>query len=194
LWGLLAGGTLTFAATGLAGLAILPRYLTVPAIALCPLAGYAVAGFATAPAGALRDRWRQGAYVAVLVGVAFLVVKHSSFTKLVNELRFIHHTHATVIATAGDPGLGTCGAVTLPTYRLVPDMRFALHDDRGRRVRARSDQNSAGHAVALFVVREDKAIKRFGQADGVSRSTNRRTAQDTRPISTHGFLQAYSRC
>ena len=41
---LLGAGALTFVATGVAGLSIIPRYLTVPAVALCVLAGYAVLG------------------------------------------------------------------------------------------------------------------------------------------------------
>ena len=46
---LLGAGIATFAGTGVLGLSILPRYLTVPAVAMCVLAGYALAGFTTVP-------------------------------------------------------------------------------------------------------------------------------------------------
>ena len=52
---LFAAGVITFVGTGVLGLSILPRYLTVPAVALCLFAGYALLGFTTlgaTPAGA----------------------------------------------------------------------------------------------------------------------------------------------
>ena len=42
---LFAAGVITFVGTGVLGLSILPRYLTVPAVALCLFAGYALLGF-----------------------------------------------------------------------------------------------------------------------------------------------------
>ncbi|MCA1683292.1 MAG: hypothetical protein LC685_04810, partial [Actinobacteria bacterium] len=71
---LLGGGTLAFAGTGLAGLSILPRYLVVPAAALCLFAGYALLGFAAmdkAAAGTavLRRRWARAAGAVGLLGV-----------------------------------------------------------------------------------------------------------------------------
>ena len=191
---LLGAGTLAFVGTGIAGLSILPRYLTVPAVALCPLAGYAVAGFTTLSAGRTRELWRRAAYGAALVGVAFLGIKASSFTKLARELRFIHHTHEVVIGFSSSPGLTRCRPVTLPTYRLVPDLRFALHDDRGRVVSSRAELGIDHAGTAVFVTVEEKAIKRFGQADGVSRATNRPEARDNRLVARRGFLTAFDRC
>ena len=52
---LLGAGALTFVATGIAGLSIIQRYLTVPAVALCVLAGYAVLGFTTLEPGRGAD-------------------------------------------------------------------------------------------------------------------------------------------
>ena len=56
------------------GLSILPRYLTVPAVALCLFAGYALLGFTTLPAGDARRgrgarRGRRGGARAVFVVV-----------------------------------------------------------------------------------------------------------------------------
>ena len=58
---LFAAGVITFVGTGVLGLSILPRYLTVPAVALCLFAGYALLGFTTLAAEhRWRRRWAQG--------------------------------------------------------------------------------------------------------------------------------------
>lgn len=187
---LFAAGTITFVATGVAGLSILPRYLTVPAVALCVLAGWAVAGFTELPAGRERTWWARAAIGALAVGVLFLVVKAGSFVTLARELRFIDRTHRDVAAVARDPLLGRCAPVTLPTYRLIPDLRFEL-DARESRVRARSQLGARARGVAVYVTGEEKAIKRFGRAAGVA---NRFDADPPRGGVQHGFLRAVPRC
>lgn len=170
---LLGAGTLTFIATGVAGLSILQRYLTLPAVALCVFAGYAVLGFTTLPDGPLRARWRRGAIGALVVGLAFVAVKASSFQRLSDELRFIRSTHAQLgtLVEAGPVRAGMrCGSLTLPTYRLVPDLRWLLHAPAGR-VRSRAEDPSPG-AVNVYITGDEKFARRFGRADGVSRSTN----------------------
>jgi hypothetical protein len=170
---LLGAGALTFAGTGVAGLAILPRYLTVPAVALCLLAGYAVLGFTSLEPGPARERWRRAAIGALLVGVAFFVVKAASFGRLRAELRFIDRTHEQVAALLAAPQVRAglrCGPLTFPTYRLVPDARWIL-DDRAARVRSRAVDPGPG-AVAVYITGDAKFERRFGRADGVSRATN----------------------
>jgi len=186
---LFGAGTITFVATGAGGLSILPRYLTVPAVALCLLAGYAVLGFTTLAPGRARTRWRRGAAGAALVGVAFLVLKAGSFAALARELRFIDRTHEAVVAAAQDPQVRRCRPVTLPTYRLIPDLRFEL-EAREADVRARSQIGARAPGVALFVVGDEKAVKRFGQAAGVSRRFN--VAPAGRALGD--FLRVEDRC
>ena len=171
---LLGAGALTFVATGFAGLAIIQRYLTVPAVALCVLAGYAVLGYTTLEAGRTRDRWRIAATGALVLGVAFLVLKASSFSRLNTELRFIESTHARLerLLAAEPVRAGMrCGALTLPTYRLVPDARWLLDAGPGR-VRSRAEDPRPG-AVDVYIAGDEKFARRFGRADGVSRATNR---------------------
>jgi len=170
---LLGAGALTFVGTGVAGLSILPRYLTLPAVALCLLAGYAVMGFTTIEAGRARDRWRLAAIGAAVIGVAFLAIKASSFERLRAELRFIERTHEQVGGLVVDPRVRRgmrCGALTLPTYRLVPDARWIL-DARSRPVRSRAEDPDPG-AVAVYIAGDAKFERRFGRADGVAPATN----------------------
>jgi hypothetical protein len=170
---LLGAGALTFVATGVAGLSIIQRYLTVPAVALCVLAGYAVLGFTTLGPGVARTRWRNAAVGALVVGAAFLVVKASSFEKLRTELRFIQSTHAqlrTLLDREPVRAGMRCGALTFPTYRLVPDARWMLHVGP-RRVRSRA-QDPARGAVAVYITADATFERRYGRADGVDRATN----------------------
>ena len=175
---LLGAGALTFVATGIAGLSIIQRYLTVPAVALCVLAGYAVLGFTTLEPGAWRTRWRAAAAGAFVLGAVFLAVKASSFAGLRSELRFIGSTHDELSALLAQPRVRAamrCGPLTFPTYRLVPDARWML-DVPADRVRSRAEDPRPGGADVYigdtFTAGATKFERRFGRADGVSRETN----------------------
>ncbi len=173
---LVGAGALTFAGTGIAGLSIIQRYLTVPAVALCVLAGYALLGFTTLSPGPWRARWRAAAAGGLVVGVAFLALKASSLQRLGSELRFIGTTHAELRTLLNSDVVRDgmrCGPLTFPTYRLVPDARWML-DAGPSRVRSRAEDPSPG-AVSVYLA-TDGRFKRFAQADGVSRATNRAAA------------------
>ncbi|HVF79463.1 MAG TPA: hypothetical protein VNA28_14295 [Solirubrobacteraceae bacterium] len=190
----LAGtGLITFVAIGIAGLSLIPRYLTLPAVALCVLAGYAVLGFTTLDAGPERERWRRLAIGALAVGIAFLAVKAASFGRLYDELRFIDRTHDELAGLLAEPRVLVgmrCGALTFPTYRLVPDARWQLNADAGA-IHTRAGNRAPG-AVAVYVTGDDKFERRFGRADGVSRATNRPPRR--RPAVVHGPFAAYDVC
>ena len=190
---LVGTGVITFVAIGVAGLSLIPRYLTLPAVALCVLAGYAVLGFTTLPPGAARERWRRLATGALAVGIAFLAVKAASFGRLYDELRFIDRTHDELAGLLAEPGVRAglrCGALTFPTYRLVPDARWQLHA-AARAVHTRAGGRPAG-AVAVYIAGDEKFERRFGRADGVSRATNRPPA--AAPSVVHGPFVAYAVC
>lgn len=168
---LIGTGVLTFVALGVAGLPLIQRYLTVPAVALCLLAGYALLGYTTLPAGALRERWRLAAAGGLALGVAFVVVQASSVAALRAELRFIESTHAQLTALLDDPRARRCEPLTFPTYRLVPDVRWLAQLDADQ-VRSRAqDPSRAG--VAVYIAGDARFARRFGRADGVDRATNR---------------------
>ncbi|MFP5364915.1 MAG: hypothetical protein ACLGI5_19525 [Thermoleophilia bacterium] len=190
----LAGtGAITFLAIGVAGLSLIPRYLTLPAVALCVLAGYAVLGFTTLEAGATRERWRRLAIGALAVGIAFLALKAASFQRLYDELRFIDRTHDELAGLLAEPRVRDglrCGALTFPTYRLVPDARWQL-DASADAVHTRAGGRRAG-AVAVYITGDEKFERRFGRADGVDRATNRPPTGS--PSAVHGPFAAYVRC
>lgn len=190
---LLGAGVLTFLATGVAGLSILPRYLTVPTVTLCLFAGYAFAGFADLPRGRLRRLWTVGACVLLAGGVTFAVVRMNVVSKLTAELAFLDASHRDLVRLLDTPEVRAgmaCGPLTFPNYRLVPDARWYLDAPRGA-VRARSDVRPE-RGVAVFVVGE-KALRRFGFADGASPSTNAPDPGFERAVRAGRFV-AYTAC
>ncbi len=194
---MLGAGVVTFVAIGVAGLSLIPRYLTVPAVALCVLAGYAVMGFTTLQEGPQRERWRRAAIGAAVVGAAFLAVKAGSFGALRSELRFIERTHDELTALLAEPRVREgmeCGALTFPTYRLVPDARWRLRagpEEIRTRAGANGEVRSPG-AVAVHIAGDEKFERRFGRADGVSRATNR--PPSGAPDVVRGPFRAYEVC
>jgi hypothetical protein len=189
---LFAAGVITFVGTGALGLSILPRYLTVPAVALCLFAGYALVGFtALAPEHPWRVWWARGSAAATVVGVIGLLILAPSLSNVREELRFIRQTHDSLIATLDDPAVRDglrCGPLTFPTYRLVPDSKWHLKDAV---IGARSAQRRAS-GVEVFALGQ-KALKRYGFAAGTSPSVNL-PSPGFSPVARHGILAAYRRC
>jgi hypothetical protein len=190
---LLGAGAVTFVGTGLAGLSVLPRYLTVPVVAVCLLAAYGVLGFTTLEPGPLRRAWSRAAIGAAVVGLVFVVVKAPVVNTLRSELRFIKGTHDDLVAILHAPAVQRdlrCGPLTFPNYRLVPDTRWLL-DLPARRVGARSARRRT-RGVAMFVL-GTKELKRYGFAAGASPSTNVPDPGFS-PIARNARFSAYAAC
>ena len=191
---LLVAGAFTFVATAAAGLSVLPRYLTVPAVALALFAGYAALGFTTLPAGSsLRMWWRRAAIAAAVGGAVFVAVKSPAAGRLATELRFIRDTHDELKALLQSPPVERplqCGPLTFPNYRLVPDARWILDLPR-ERVGSRSARRRDS-GVAIFML-GDKALRRFGFAQGASPTTNVPDPGFTR-VAVRGHFSAYVAC
>jgi Dolichyl-phosphate-mannose-protein mannosyltransferase len=190
---LFGAGVFTFVATGLAGLSVLPRYLTVPVVAVCIVAGYGVLGFTTLPDGSLRRWWTRAAIGAAVLGAVFVAIKAPVVNRLTAELRFIRGTHADLRAILATPPVQrslACGPLTFPNYRLVPDARWML-DLPASRVGARSARRRE-RGVAMFVVGR-KELERFGFAAGASPSTNVPDPGFV-PIARNARYVAYASC
>jgi hypothetical protein len=186
-------GAVTFVGTGLAGLSVLPRYLTVPVVALCIVAAYGVLGFTTLAPGPLRRAWSRGAIGAAVVGLAFVAIRSPAVGTLRGELRFIKGSHDDLVAILHAPAVQRdmrCGPITYPNYRLVPDTRWLL-DLPARRVGARSARRRS-RGVAIFVLGE-KELRRFGFAAGASPTTNVPDPGFV-PIARNARFSAYAAC
>jgi hypothetical protein len=198
-------GVVTFVGTGVLGLSILPRYLTVPSVAACLFAGYALAGFTTlASRSPVRRRWARAAGATVALGalatgVLLLVAPGlgravvPSPARVSEELRFIRATHVGLVGVLAQPAVRAgrrCGPLTLPNYRLVPDARWLLDAPRSA-VTARSARRRDGGA-ALFLTSR-KGLRRYGFADGASPTTN---VPDPgfQPVGRSRGFSAYVRC
>jgi hypothetical protein len=182
-------------ATGVAGLSILPRYLTVPAIALTLFAGEALAGWTTLGEGAarLRRRWAGAVAAAAAVGAVFALTQAGAVGRLTTELRFIRGTHEGLAAILREPAVRAgmrCGPLTLPNYRLTPDARWILDASR-REVSARSALRRE-RGVALFFV-DRRTLLRYGFADGASPRTNVPDPGFV-PAARNGRFAAYVAC
>jgi hypothetical protein len=191
---LFGAGAATFLATGIAGLSILPRYLTVPALALCLFAGYAALGFTALPREEpLRRLWLRVVAVGALAALAFAAFNAPSVARLRSELRFVGKSHDDLVsilhARPVQAGL-RCGALTFPNYRLVPDARFILDLPRNR-VGARSAKRR-DRGVAIFVLGR-KALRRFGFAQGASPRTNVPDPGFV-PVARNDTYAAYASC
>jgi hypothetical protein len=190
---LFGAGLVTFVGTGLAGLSVLPRYLTVPVVAVCLLAGYGVLGFTTLPPGRVREVWSRAALVAAALGLVFVAIKAPVVGTLRGELRFIKGSHDDLVAILDDPRVRRamrCGPLTFPNFRLVPDSRWLL-DLPADRVGARSAKRRR-HGVAIFVL-GSKELKRYGFAAGASPSTNVPDPGFT-PVVRNARFSAYASC
>ena len=192
--GLLGAGLLAFVATGVAGLSILPRYLTVPAVVLTIPAGYALAGWvALKPVTAWRRRWAVAVAVLSIAGVGFVATRLTVVDRFTAELRYVRAVHDDLAGALSDDALAAgrrCGPVSLPNYRLVPDTRWILNAPRGR-VGARSAKRRDS-GVALFYA-DSKTLRRFGFADGASPLTNAPDPGFER-AAKHGRIVVYVAC
>jgi hypothetical protein len=191
---LVAAGTITFVVTGLAGLSVLPRYLTMPVVGLALFGGYALTGWLELDArDEWRARWRLSAFAAVALGVvAAAVLLPGAARKLSREVTFVRSTHDELQSLLHRPAVRAarrCGPVVFPTYRGVPDSRWLLDSEA---VVARP-ATRALTGVRVYVRGSSRAVTRLGEAAGVSRSTNMVDPR-FRFVARDGPLFAFVRC
>jgi hypothetical protein len=193
-------GVFTFVATGLAGLSVIVRYLLVPSVMLSLFAAFTVGGWTMLPRGSRARRiWAGTAAVGTVVGLAYTALNPPNPTRFNNELTFRgdqgSSLHALLHERVVRDGI-RCGPVSVPTHKLIPDVRWVL--DLGEsRVVARSDpaasaQRKARYGVAIFptdrtnVLRTGFAVNTDAMAQVPAPGFNR--------IATDRYFAAYLRC
>lgn len=197
---LFGAGALTFVATGLAGLSVIVRYLLVPSVMLSLFAAFTVGGWTMLPRGSRSRRiWAGLALAGVLGGLFYTSFNPPSPTRFNNELTFRgdqgSSLHRLLDKPVVEKGL-RCGPVSVPTHKLIPDVRWVL-DLPESRVVARSDtsavsQRKARYGLALYptgrtnILRTGFAVNTDALAQVPAPGFNR--------IATDHYFAAYLRC
>jgi len=191
---LFATGTAAFVGAGVAGLSLLPRYLTVPSVTLTLFAGLALAGWTLLPRDdGRRSRWALVAAAVLVLGVLWSVVRVDVPGKVERELTFVTGIHDDLVDTLNDPAVRSrlgCGPLTTPNFRLVPDARWLL-DATPDEVVARSRERPQTGVALVFT--GERAASRYGRAAGVEEKTNR-ADEGFREVARHGAITAYAAC
>lgn len=148
----ITAATYLIIATG--GLPTVYRYLLIAALGLAVFAAYALTGWTTLPAGhAWRRGWAATAAAAVVFG-AFWTITHTSPKKVTAELTERVAVRNDLVALMKMPRVvrgRACGPVTVPTHKLVPELRFLLDAPEGY-VRARANPRVAPATAGVAVI------------------------------------------
>ena len=139
-------------ATG--GLPSVYRYLLIAGLGLAVFAAYALTGWTTLPAvHPWRQGWTAAAGLLAILG-AFWTLTHTSPRKVTAELRERVAIRADLVALMELPAVvraRACGPVTVPTHKLVPELRFLLDAPEGY-VRARANPRVAPASAGVAVI------------------------------------------
>jgi hypothetical protein len=155
---LFLAGAFTFVATGVAGLSVIVRYLLVPSVMLSLFAAFTVGGWTMLPRRSRSRRiWAGLALVGTAAGIFYTTLNPPNPTRFNNELTFRgdqgSSLHRLLDKQVVQDGL-RCGPVSVPTHKLIPDVRWVL-DLPESRVVARSDtaasaERKARYGLALY--------------------------------------------
>jgi hypothetical protein len=197
---LFLSGIGTFVAVAIAGLSVIQRYLLVPSLMVMVFASVTLAGFAMLRADSRARRWWAAAAAIVVAGGAAWTVAHVDPTRLTQQIQIRGDSHAALEQVLHAPAVQRalrCGAVSVPTHKLVPDTRWIL--DRGRGgVVARSDasafaQRRAKRGVALVVTGRPAMTLWVFTDSTVEPAWNLPPAGFQR-VATSRYFAAYARC
>jgi hypothetical protein len=197
---LFASGLGTFLAVGVAGLSVIQRYLLVPSLVVMVFCGVALAGWTMLRRGSrLRIIWALGAAALVVFGVLFTALR-VNVAKLDSELRFRGDAHAALRHIMRQPAVRAglrCGAVSTPTHKLIPDVRWVADLGAGRVV-ARADPSRAARraeqrGVALVVTGRGALARQVFVDSTVDPLVNLPPA-GFRRVATSSYYAAYVRC
>src|SRR3954462_13453690 len=197
---LFLSGVATFVAVAIAGLSVIQRYLLVPSLMVMVFCGVALAGWTMLRRGSrLRLAWLLGAAALVVFGIVFTALR-VNVAKLDSELRFRGDAHHALVGVMHQPAVRAglrCGGVSVPTHKLIPDVRWVADLGAGR-VGARSDpsrsaQKASRRGVALVVVGRGALTRQVFVDQTVDPLVNLPPA-GFRRAPTSSYYAAYVRC
>jgi hypothetical protein len=191
-------GTGTFVMVGVAGLSVIDRYLLVPTLMVMVFAAFVLAGWTTLRRDWwVRKLWAVAALAVIVYGVAFTATR-VNFHNFDAELRLRGNSHRSLVELLDKPEVQaarTCGPVSTPNHKLVPDTRWIL-DAGPKDVVARADpaqKGRIGKGVSLFVVDRGALLRQALVADTDDPLDNVPLAGFRRRAFT-SYYAAYVRC
>jgi len=191
-------GSATFVMVGVGGFSVIDRYLLVPTLMMMIFAAVALGGWTMLREGALLRRlWALGALGIVIYGAVFTVT-HVKFSTFDNELRLRGDSHRSLVALLDDPAVRAgrrCGPVSVPTHKLIPDVRWILGASEDEVV-ARSDDEAAGRirrGVAIYVT-ERLALLRQALVEKTDDPLDNVPMDGFEHIAVTDHYAAYARC
>jgi len=197
---LFAIGIGTFVAVGVAGLSVIERYLLVPSLMVMLFAGVAAGGWTMLREGAPARRvWVIAAALATVGAIVFTVLRADP-ASLDMELRFRGDAHAALRSVFHAPAVQrglACGRVSVPSHKLVPDVRWIL-DRRQSGVIARTDPAYASsdarrRGVAIVIVGRQALVRQLFVDTTVDPMSDLPPAGFDR-AATSTYYAAYVRC
>src|SRR3954467_14010838 len=197
---LFLSGVGTFVAVALAGLSVIQRYLLIPSLIVMIFCGVAIGGWTMLRPGArVRAVWALGAALLVIGGIVFTALR-VNVAKLDSELRFRGDAHHALEKVLREPAVKAgmrCGAVSTPTHKLIPDVRWVADLGAGRVV-ARADSSAAARRAAqggvALVVPGRGALARQVFVDTTVDPLVNLLPAGFRRVATSPYYAAYVRC
>jgi hypothetical protein len=193
-------GVGTFAGVGFAGLSVIERYLLVPSLMVMLFAAVAIGGWTMLQRGSRYRRvWAGAAAVLVVGGIVFTALR-VSIGSLEYQLRVRGDEHRSLAALLDRPAVRQaerCGAISVPTHKLIPDVRWQTGRWEGQVV-ARADPSPASHAtarrgLAIVVNGRDQLLLQVYTDPTINPRANL-PPPGFRRIATNGLYAAYVRC
>jgi hypothetical protein len=196
---LLAAGTGTFILAGVAGLSVLPRYLTVPAVMICLSAALLLGGWTVVPSarGGLPVRVVVAGVGAIVIGLSLATVLSERASGVADDVRYFAAVRDDLRIILDHPAViagRRCGPISLPTYRQLPDVRWYLHAGRDDVV-SRADENAFTRAsrAGVALVALGRNVSTIGHVEGLPPGTNV-PPPGFRRVASNATFAAYVRC
>lgn len=193
----LATGLGTFIAIGLAGLAVIDRYLALAAVGLCLFAGFAVAGFTVLERSRLRVIW--AAVGAVAVAAVLLSLSNTlRIERFREDLALRTDLHDNLRAVLTDDAVDElrsrgCAPIWTPTHKIVPDVRLILDLDE-REVVSRNEPGVAPVRHGIAVLTQGRRAMELQGFDADTSALTELPPLGFHRVASSNYFTVFARC